>query len=300
MTPADDARLGAAGPGGGAPAAGRLRVACVQVTAGADMRANLATVTDYVRQARAAGADLIATPENVSMMVLGRDRILQNARAEDAHPGLVAFRALAAETGVWLLAGSLTIRLDATQAANRSFLIAPDGAIAARYDKIHMFDVDLPGGESYRESETFRPGDRAVLAETPWGPVGLTVCYDIRFGYLYRTLAQGGARLVTVPAAFTRQTGEAHWHILLRARAIETGAFVVAPAQTGEHDGGRRTFGHSLIVAPWGEVLADAGTAPGFVLADLDLSEVDRARRAVPALHHDRAYATAPLAGVSS
>ncbi len=283
-------------PGGGpgeAPGAGRLKAACIQVNAGIDMAANIAAAADGVRRARDAGADLIALPENVSMVIQGRERILANARAEADHPALAAFRALAAETGAWLLAGSLTIRLDETQAANRSFLIGPDGAVAARYDKIHMFDVDLPGGERYRESETFRPGDRAVVVPTPWAPVGLTVCYDLRFAYLYRALAQAGARLLTVPAAFTQQTGEAHWHLLLRARAVETGAFVLAPAQTGVHDGGRRTFGHSLIVAPWGEVLADAGTAPGFVVADLDLAAVDRARHAVPALSHDRDFAAA-------
>ena len=291
--PADDLRRPPGGepPGGASP--DRLRVACVQVTAGTEMAANVAAAAESARRARAAGAELIATPENVSMVVLGRDRILANARTEADHPALAAFRDLAAEIGAWLLVGSLTIRLDETQAANRSLLIAPDGSIAARYDKIHMFDVDLPGGESYRESETFRPGSRAALAETPWGRIGLTVCYDVRFPHLYRNLAQAGARVVTVPAAFTRQTGEAHWHVLLRARAIETGAFVVAPAQTGTHDGGRQTFGHSLIVGPWGEVLADGGREPGFVMAELDLTAVDRARHAVPALAHDRPFAPA-------
>lgn len=268
-----------------------LAVACVQVTAGTDLMANLATAGDLVRQARAAGAELIALPENVSMIVHGRKQILANARPEDSHPGVPFFADLARETGATLLVGSLSVKLSEEQAANRCFLFGPDGAILARYDKIHMFDVDLAGGESYRESATFRPGDRAVVAPTPWGGLGLSICYDVRFAYLYRALAQAGARILTVPAAFTRQTGRAHWHVLLRARAIETGCFVIAPAQTGVHDQGRETYGHSLIVSPWGEVLADAGEEVGIVTATLDLAAVDKARQAVPALRHDRPFA---------
>ncbi len=186
--------------------------------------------------------------------------------------------------------GSLAIRLEAERLANRSYLIDPHGRVAASYDKIHMFDVQLSEREGYRESSTFRPGARAVVAETPLGPIGLTVCYDLRFPYLYRALAHAGAKILTIPSAFTRVTGEAHWHVLLRARAIEAGAYVIAPAQCGAHAGGRRTYGHSLIVAPWGEVLADGGAEPGFVIAEIDLAAVAEARRRVPSLDHDRAY----------
>jgi predicted amidohydrolase len=184
----------------------------------------------------------------------------------------------------------LAVLLEDGRAANRSFLFAADGSVLARYDKLHMFDVDLPGGESYRESDTFRPGDSAVVADLPWARLGLSICYDVRFPYLYRDLARAGADVIAVPSAFTRQTGEAHWHVLLRARAIETGCFIVAPAQTGTHHKDRKTFGHSLIVDPWGRVLADAGTEPGIVAADIDLERISAARGAVPALSHDRAY----------
>ena len=273
----------------------RVTAACVQVNAGTEISPNLAVAGDLVRRARSAGADFIAMPENVSMLVHGRAKVLARARPEDDHPALPFFRDLAQEVDAHLLVGSLAIALDEAQVANRSFLIAPDGSIVARYDKIHMFDVDLSGGESYRESNTFRPGDRAVIAETPWGGLGMTVCYDLRFPYLYRSLAKAGAKILSIPAAFTRQTGRAHWHVLMRARAIETGCFVIAPAQTGEHDEGRQTYGHSLIVAPWGEVLADGGEEIGVVTAELDLARVDAARCAVPSLGHDRDFA--PPAG---
>jgi deaminated glutathione amidase len=268
-----------------------LRAACVQVNAGTEIGPNLQAAGDLARQARAAGAQLIAFPENVSMIVQGRDKALARVQPEATHPGLPFFADLARETGAWLLVGSLGILLDEGRIANRSFLFDDQGRIVARYDKIHMFDVDLPGGESYRESATYRPGEKAVAAETPWGGLGLTICYDVRFPYLHRALAQAGARIIASPAAFTAPTGRAHWHVLLRARAIETGCFILAPAQVGTHDEGRLTYGHSLIIAPWGEVLADAGgEAPGFIIADLDLSKVDEARGMVPALKHDRAF----------
>ena len=219
-----------------------------------------------------------------------RPQMLEKAKPEAEHPAIPAFSALAAELGVWLLIGSLQIKLDAATCANRSFLFDDRGRVAARYDKIHMFDVDLKGGESYRESKTFRPGERAVVADTPWGKVGLTVCYDLRFAYLYRALAQAGASFLTVPSAFTVPTGQAHWHTLLRARAIETGSFVFAPAQCGEHAEGRKTYGHSLIVAPWGEVLADGGEEPGVITADIDPAKVAEARAMIPALTHDRRF----------
>lgn len=270
------------------------KVACIQVNAQNGMAANIAAVCGAARSAAGEGAQLITTPENATMMAAGGREIREFAMPEDSHTGLAAFRELAAETGTWFLAGSLGIALANGRVANRSYFIAPSGKIAARYDKIHMFDVELPGGESYRESANFEAGEEAVLAETPWGLAGLTICYDVRFPHLYRTLAHAGARLLMVPSAFTLTTGEAHWHVLLRARAIETGAFVIAPAQTGSHPRGRQTYGHSLIVSPWGEVLADGGEEPGVVIADLDLAAVDRARSAVPSLDHDRGY-SAPL-----
>ncbi|HEY0832816.1 MAG TPA: carbon-nitrogen hydrolase family protein [Azospirillum sp.] len=268
----------------------RLKAACVQVNAGPEIPPNLAAAGDLVRRARDAGADLIAMPENVGMIVQGRDKVLARVRPQAEHPGVPFFTDLARETGAWLLVGSLGILLDDGRAANRSFLIDATGRIVATYDKIHMFDVDLKEGESYRESATFRPGERAVVAATPWGGVGMTVCYDLRFPHLHRALAKAGARILTVPAAFTVPTGRAHWHVLLRARAIETGCFVIAPAQTGTHDAGRRTYGHSLIISPWGEVLADAGEGVGIVTADLDLTQIDEARTMIPALTHDRPF----------
>jgi predicted amidohydrolase len=216
---------------------------------------------------------------------------LAKSFAEDAHPGLPHFSALAKELGVWLLIGSMPIRVEAERLANRSFLIDDQGRVTARYDKIHLFDVDLPNGEVYRESERIRPGAQAVLAPTPWGALGMTVCYDLRFPQLYRDLAQADAAMLSIPSAFTVPTGEAHWHVLLRARAIETGAFVLAPAQCGTHAGGRRTYGHSLIVAPWGEILAEAGDAPGTISAEIDFSKVAEARSMIPSLRHDRDYA---------
>jgi predicted amidohydrolase len=270
---------------------GTFKVACIQLNAGREIAPNIAAASALIREARAAGADFILTPENTGMIEPKRPLILQKAKAESEHPAVPAFRSLAAELGVWLLIGSLQIKLDETSCANRSFLFDPAGRIAARYDKIHMFDVDLADGESYRESATFRPGDRAVVADLPWGRVGLSVCYDLRFAYLYRALAQAGADFLTVPAAFTRPTGQAHWHVLLRARAIETGCFVFAPAQAGEHAEGRKTYGHSLVVAPWGEILAETDDeTPGIVYADIDPAKVAAARAMVPALAHDRRF----------
>ncbi len=275
---------------------GPFRAACVQVNAQRDIEGNVARSADAVRRARSAGADFIAMPENVSMMGHRSRDIRGLAMPEAGHTALAAFRKLARETGAWLLPGSLGIAADDGRVHNRSYLIDSDGEIAARYDKIHMFDVDLPSGESYRESKNFKPGDKAVVAPTPWGPLGLTVCYDVRFPHLYRALAKAGARFLSVPAAFTRTTGTAHWHVLLRSRAIETGCYVIAPAQCGTHPGERETFGHSLIVGPWGDVLADAGEEPGFVVADIDPAKVDEARRMVPALIHDRETAPPELA----
>ncbi len=231
------------------------------------------------------------TPEVTNLMGLRRRATLDQARPEAEDLSVAAFRDLAAETGAWLLIGSVVLRASAEKLANRSLLIDPAGHIAARYDKIHMFDVEIPDGQSYRESKAYEAGAEAVTADLPWGRLGLTVCYDLRFPDLYRALARAGAAFLTVPSAFTKYTGAAHWHVLLRARAIETGCFVFAPAQCGTHDGGRETYGHSLIVAPWGEVLADGGEEPGVSLAEIDPAEVAKARAMIPALDHDRPFA---------
>jgi len=267
-----------------------FRVACVQMTSSREMDSNIRTASALIREAHDAGADLVATPEMTSLIEPRARPLLDKVYREPEDPALAAFRALAESLKLWLLIGSLPIAVEDGMVANRSFLIDASGAIVARYDKIHMFDVDLPDGQTYLESKSYRPGSRAVVAPTPWGKLGLTVCYDVRFPHLYRALAQAGASMLSVPAAFTQYTGEAHWHVLLRARAIECGAFVIAPAQTGRHDSGRHTFGHSLIVDPWGRVLADGGTAPGVVLATIDLAQVEATRRKVPSLRHDRPF----------
>ncbi len=277
----------------------KFRVACVQTTTGPEVAANIDHASGLIRDAARAGADLIVLPEVVNVMDLNRKEIAGKTEQEENDPTLKAICALALELGVWLLIGSLVIKhtvLDDKgnpKFANRSFLINSDGEVTARYDKIHMFDVDLDGGESYRESSAYEPGQQATLADTPWGKLGMTICYDLRFPYLYRHLAHEGARFLAIPAAFTRPTGKAHWHVLMRARAIENGCFVFAAAQCGDHGGGRLTYGHSIIVDPWGEVLADGGQQPGFVIADIDISEVDRVRAKVPSLIHDRAFGAA-------
>ncbi|MCW5751459.1 MAG: carbon-nitrogen hydrolase family protein [Alphaproteobacteria bacterium] len=276
----------------------KFTVACVQMTSTDDVPGNITQASALIRAARAAGADLIATPENTGIMAARGELSVAAARLEPEHEALAAYRALAAELDCWLLIGSLGVRIPGeTRIANRSFLIRPDGGLGVSYDKIHMFDVTLASGESYRESRNFRPGERAICADLPWARLGLTVCYDLRFPQLYRALAHAGAGVLTVPSAFTRPTGEAHWHVLLRARAIETGSFVVAPAQCGTHPGNRRTYGHSLIVGPWGEVLADGGDEPGFVMAEIDMALVEKARSQIQALSHDRPFAAPePLA----
>ncbi len=270
--------------------ASAFKAALIQTTSGNDVSGNIETVSAAVREARGAGAEFILTPETVSLMEQRSELLFERVFEEDEDPALKAFRELAAELGVWLLLGSLIIKTGGDKLANRSFLLDSAGAIAARYDKIHLFDVDLPGGESYRESRNFVPGDAAATAETPWGRLGMSVCYDLRFAALYRGLARAGAAILTVPAAFTRTTGQAHWHVLLRARAIETGCYVLAPAQCGTHADGRETFGHSLAVDPWGEVLADGGEAPGITLAEIDPAKVEEARGRIPSLQHGRDF----------
>jgi deaminated glutathione amidase len=280
---------------------GRFKAACIQLSSTREVEPNIAAASALVRRARAEGAELIMTPEVSDMMEPKREPRLAKARDEASHAMLAAFRDLARETGAWLLLGSAVVRGAAGEdrLANRSFLLAPDGSVAARYDKIHMFDVELAGGESYRESNAFRPGEAAVLAPLPWGVLGMTVCYDLRFPHLYRALAQAGADFLSIPSAFTVPTGRAHWHVLMRARAIENGAFVFAPAQWGEHAEGRKTYGHSLIVAPWGEILAEAEDGPGYIIAEIDPGKIAEARRSVPSLQHDRPYA-APRRGPGS
>ncbi|MBO6690326.1 MAG: carbon-nitrogen hydrolase family protein [Henriciella sp.] len=267
-----------------------VRAACIQMRSTTNVATNLEDALRLIRVAAAEGAEFIATPEMTNLLdirpVQARPKI--KLEAEDAC--LAALSALAAELGVTLVIGSLAVALpDDDRFANRSFLLGPDGSVLARYDKIHMFDVEVGDGQTYRESKAYRPGREAVLARTPIAQVGMTICYDVRFPHLYRTLAQAGAELITVPAAFTRVTGEEHWHALLRARAIETGCFVLAPAQGGLHEDGRETYGHSLIISPWGEIMAEAkGEEPGIILADLDLDQVAKARARIPALHNDQ------------
>jgi predicted amidohydrolase len=268
----------------------KLAVACIQMRSGTEPAANLAAVTEMIRQAAAQGARFIATPEMTNLLDIRPGMARAKVRREAEDESLPAFQALAAGLGVTLLVGSLAIALeDEARFANRSFLIGPEGKVIARYDKIHMFDVEVGDGQTYRESNAYRPGREAVLATAPFGRIGLTICYDLRFPHLYRRLAQAGAEILTVPAAFTRVTGEAHWHVLIRARAIETGCFVIAPAQSGSHEDGRETFGHSLIVSPWGEIIAERTSAePGLLLAGIDLADVAEARRRIPALMNDQ------------
>jgi deaminated glutathione amidase len=270
--------------------ASAFRAACVQLRSSDDVTENVRTACDLIREAHGRGAAFIATPENTTLMAADGGAKLERTFVEDRDPALPAFCALAKDLGIWLSIGSLAIRVSPAKTANRSYLIGPDGVVAARYDKIHLFDVDLPSGESYRESNTVSGGAEAVTADLPWGRAGLTVCYDIRFPQLYRALAQAGAFVFTIPAAFTETTGRAHWHVLLRARAVENGAFVVAAAQGGLHANGRSTYGHSMIVSPWGEVLAEAGTDPCAIVADIDPAAAAEARARIPSLRHDRSF----------
>jgi predicted amidohydrolase len=275
-----------------------FRAGLIQTNVSNEMAENVVWVREQAKLARNAGADFIMTPENTGLIGANRTETLAKAETEESHAMLAAARASARDTGAWFLLGSIHVRVPGEeQIRNRSYLIDAGGQVMASYDKIHMFDVQLAGGENYRESSTFKPGEKAVLAETPWGVLGMTICYDLRFPYLYRDLAQAGATMLAIPSSFTVPTGTAHWHTLMRARAIETGCFVFAPAQVGSHKGSnRKTYGHSVVVAPWGEVLADAGgEKAGFVVVDIDLAKVEEARRAVPSLTHDRKYAPPSL-----
>ncbi len=268
-----------------------LRAALIQLRTPSSQAAAIAQAEPLVRQAADRGAQLIATPEGSNILQRDRASLFAAVRPLEEDDAVRGFRALARELRVWILIGSALVKREDGQLANRSTLVGPDGSIEATYDKIHMFDVDLPTGERHRESALYTPGERATVADTPLAKVGLTICYDVRFPHLYRALAKAGAQVITVPAAFTRPTGEAHWEVLLRARAIETGAFILAPAQGGVHEDGRGTWGRSTIVGPWGQVLARAeDDAPGLVIADLDLDEVIKARAAIPALANDRSF----------
>ena len=279
------------------PGDAKLTVGLVQMRSGLEPRANCDAAIALIREAKASGAEYVQTPEMTNIMEVKRERLFANLVIEEGDPTLAAMREVARALGIYVHIGSLAIKISPDRAVNRAFLIDPKGEIAARYDKIHMFDVDLAGGESYRESRSYRPGDIAVTTDLPWGRLGVSICYDLRFPALYRALAEAGATILTVPSAFTRQTGEAHWHVLLRARAIENGCFVLAAAQGGRHENGRETYGHSLIVDPWGRILAEGGTEPGVVMATLDLAEVAAARGRIPSLQHGRRFEiTAPAA----
>lgn len=267
-----------------------VRVGIVQLNTGNEIAAATAAAEVHIRAAAAQGAKLITTPETTHLMEMNRQSVLEKACYEADDVGLKRFQELANELGIWLHIGSLITKAADDRLANRAFMISPEGEIKARYDKLHLFDVDLPNGESYRESRLYERGEDAVLVETPFAKIGLTICYDIRFPHLYRTLAEKGADIIMVPAAFTVKTGEAHWHTLLRARAIETGCYVLAAAQTGLHATGRSTYGHSLAVDPWGTVLADAGEAPGLTMVELDLAKVAETRLTMPSLRHKRPY----------
>lgn len=269
---------------------GSFRAGLIQMRSGRTPAANVDAARKLIAEAKAGGAQYVQTPEMTNILEARREDLLAKIAAEDSDPSLAALRDTAREHRLWLHIGSLALRASPDRAANRGFLIDPSGEISARYDKIHMFDVDLPDGESYRESRNYVPGERAVPASLPWGGLGLTICYDLRFPALYRALAEAGCAFLAVPSAFTRQTGEAHWHVLNRSRAIENTCWVFAAAQCGRHENGRDTFGHSLIVDPWGRVVAEAGIEPGVVIADIDLAAAAAARARIPSLEHGRRF----------
>ena len=274
-----------------------MKVGLIQTRTPATHDAALAHVLPLVREAAAGGAKFIATPEGTNVLQKDRAQLLPMLKTLDEDPVVAGLRAAAKDLGVWVLVGSALVRREDGKAANRSVLISPQGAVTATYDKLHMFDVDLPTGESARESATYEPGDRAVTARAGDLRLGMTVCYDLRFPALYRALALAGAEVLTIPSAFTRPTGEAHWEVLMRARAIETGSFVLAPAQGGRHEDGRGTYGHSIAVAPWGDLIGHLDhDEPGVLIADLDLAAAAKARAAIPALANARPFVEpAPL-----
>src|SRR3954447_3412712 len=265
--------------------------AMVQMRTSLSPEASFMQAADLIRDAAAQGADYVQTPEVSNIIQKNRKGLFELLAPEQEDLSLKGYRDLARELKIHIHVGSLALRATPERAVNRSFLIAPDGNILASYDKIHMFDIELEGGESYRESANYQPGETAVISDLPWGRIGLTICYDVRFPALYRALAEAGASFISVPSAFTVRTGEAHWHTLLRARAIENGCFVFAAAQAGRHESGRETYGHSLIIDPWGKVLAEAGVGPGIIMATVDPAKVETARKSIPSLQHGRRFA---------
>ena len=277
-----------------------FRAALVQMRSGRDMARNLQDAAQLVREAAGQGARFVSTPEMTNILEPDRPRLRALVRTEAEDGSVRGFAELAASLGLWLNIGSLALKGAEDKVVNRSLLFAPDGSLAARYDKIHLFDVDLPTGERLRESEAIAAGNRACVADTDLARIGLTICYDVRFPALYRGLAKAGATVLTVPSAFTVPTGEAHWHVLLRARAIETGSFVLAAAQGGTHESGRMTYGHSLAVSPWGEIIAEAQAEPGVIAFDVEPAEALAARRRIPALCHDRAFGLKAPAAVAN
>jgi len=267
-----------------------FRVGLIQMRSGRTPRANADAAVKLIGEAKAAGADYVQTPEMTNIMEVKREAMFAALAPEEQDPTLAAFRETARTHRLWLHVGSLALKVSPDKAVNRSFLIDPHGEITARYDKIHMFDVDLAGGESYRESRSYRPGEVAISADLPWGRLGLTICYDLRFPALYRALAEAGASFLAIPSAFTRQTGEAHWHVLMRARAIENTCYVLAAAQGGRHENGRETFGHSLVVDPWGRIVAEGGEEPCVVMAEIAPADIVTARTRIPSLQHGRRF----------
>ena len=277
-----------------------FKAALVQVRSGVDMARNLSDASAMIREAVANGAQYVLTPEMTNIFEADRERLRRLVTSEAEDISVAGFSQLARELGIWLHAGSLALRLSADRLVNRSLLFAPDGTVAARYDKIHLFDVDMPSGERIRESDTFASGTEAVVAKLPWGILGLSICYDMRFPALYNCLANAGAMFMAAPAAFTVPTGKAHWHVLLRARAIETGSFVFAAAQGGTHECGRHTFGHSLVANPWGEIIAELDTEPGILAFEVNEDFVNRDRGRIPALKNARAFHLKPPQGIAS
>ena len=267
-----------------------FRVGLIQMRSGRTPAANMDAAVKMIGEAKTGGADYVQTPEMTNILERSRESLFSKIVPEENDSSLATFRELARALGIYVHVGSLAVKASADKAANRGFLIDRRGDIVARYDKIHMFDVDLKGGESYRESRSYRPGDLAVVTDLPWGRLGMTICYDLRFPALYRALAEAGATFLAIPSAFTQQTGEAHWHVLMRARAIENGCYVFAAAQAGKHENGRETFGHSLVVDPWGRIVAEGGTEPGVVMAEIDPAAVASARARVPSLQHGRRF----------
>ena len=267
-----------------------FRVGLIQMRSTRSPAVNTDAAVKMIGEAKSGGADYVLTPEMTNIYESSRERLFASIVPEENDTTLATLRELARALGIFIHIGSMAVKTSPDKAANRAFLIDRRGEIVARYDKIHMFDVDLEGGESYRESRSYRPGELAVVSDLPWGRLGITICYDLRFPALYRALAEAGASFLTIPSAFTKQTGEAHWHVLMRARAIENGCFVLAAAQGGDHENGRKTFGHSLVVDPWGRIIAEGGTEPGVIFADIDPAAVSAARGKVPSLQHGRRF----------